>query len=207
MQKRAAKFNAYVGLYHKDKIAELKKRLYFQQNIFQKVTTRADFIVKVSYMVAQLIAKKLKPFTDGEFIKQSIETVADIICPEKRGDISKLSLSHQTVARGAEETGKSVGRSLESKPATFKLQALAMDDSTDAADTAQAAIFIRGTDDEQKATEEMASSVPFKDTTKSRDLHEAKNMLRRFSLSTVNISGTVTDGAPGRAGRREGLVK
>ena len=52
MQKRAAKFNAYVRLYHKDKIAELKKRLYFQQNIFQKVTTRADFIVKVSYMVA-----------------------------------------------------------------------------------------------------------------------------------------------------------
>ena len=42
----------------------------------------------------------------------------------------------------------------------------------------------------------MASLVPLKDTTKSRDLYKAvKNMLKRFSLSIVNISGIVTEGA------------
>ena len=60
-------------------------------------------------------------------------------------------------------------RSLESKAANFKFYALAMDDSTDATDMAQLAIFIRGIDDEYKVTEEMASLVPLKDTTKSRD--------------------------------------
>ena len=45
----------------------------------------ADSILKASYMVAYLIAKKSKPFTDGEFIKQCMESVADIICPAKRG--------------------------------------------------------------------------------------------------------------------------
>ena len=54
-----------------------------------------------------------------------------------------------------------------------------MGDSTDTADTAQLAIFIRGVDDEYDVTEEMASLVPLKDTTKSRDLYEAvKNMLK-----------------------------
>ena len=41
----------------------------------------------------------------------------------------------------------------------------------------------------------MASLVLLKDTTKSRDLYEVKNMLKRYSLSVVNISGIVTDGA------------
>ena len=45
-----------------------------------------------------------------------------------------------------------------------------MDDSTDDTDTAQVAIFIRGTDDEYNVTEEMTFLVPLKDTTKSRDL-------------------------------------
>ena len=44
-----------------------------------------DYIIKAGYVVAYLIAKKSKPFTDGEFIKQHIDSMADIICPEKRG--------------------------------------------------------------------------------------------------------------------------
>ena len=43
----------------------------------------------------------------------------------------------------------------------------------------QLTIFIRGIDDKYNVTEEMASLVPLKDTTKSRDLYRAvKNMLK-----------------------------
>ena len=62
---------------------------------------------------------------------------------------------------------------MESKTATIKFHALVIDDSTDAIDTAQLAISIRGIDDEHNVTEEMASLVPLQDTTKSRDLYEA----------------------------------
>ena len=83
-----------------------------------------------------------------------------------------------------------------------------MDDSTDATDAAQLAIFITGIDDEYNVTAEMASLMPLKDTTKSRDLYRAvKNMLKWFSLSIVNISGIVTDGALVMVGERQGLVK
>ena len=49
-----------------------------------------------------------------------------------------------------------------------------MDDSTDDTDTAQVALFIRGTDDEYNVTEEVASLVPLKDTNKSRLLRNGK---------------------------------
>ena len=65
---------------------------------------------------------------------------------KKKGHTSQISLSHQTIARQIEETGKSIKRSLESKAANFKFYALAMDNSTDATDMAQLAIFIRGID-------------------------------------------------------------
>ena len=82
-----------------------------------------------------------------------------------------------------------------------------MDDNTDATDMAQLAIFIRGIEDECNVTEEMASLVPLKDTTKSRDLYEAiRSMSERFSLSPVNVSAIVPDGALVMAGKREGLV-
>ena len=134
--------------------------------------------------------------------------MADIICPERREIFLKQVCLHQTIARQNEEIGKSIKRCLESKAANFKFYALAMGDGTDATDAAQLAIFIRGIDDEYNVTEEVASSVPLKDTTKSRDLYEAvKNTLKRFSLSSVSIAGRVTDGAPVVAGKREGLVK
>ena len=63
--------------------------------------------------------------------------------------------------------------SLESKAANFKSYALATEESTDAIDMAQLAIFIRGTDNKYNITEEMASLVPLKGTTKSLDLYEA----------------------------------
>ena len=88
-------------------------------------------------------------------------------------------MSHQTIARQIKNTGKSIERTLESKVANLKFYPLAIDDSTDVTDEAQLVIFIRGIDYKYNATEEIASLVPFKDTTTSRDLYEAvKNMLK-----------------------------
>ena len=120
-------------------------------------------------MVAYLIANKSKPFIDGELIKRCIESVADIICPGKKG----VFLKSVCLTRRTEEIGKSIERSLQSKAANFEFYALAMGHSTDAAHMTQPAIFIRGVDDEYDVTEEMASLVPLKDTTKSRVLYKA----------------------------------
>ena len=36
--------------------------------------------LKASYVIANLIAKKSKPFTDGEFSEKYMENIAEIIC-------------------------------------------------------------------------------------------------------------------------------
>ncbi|XP_075053814.1 general transcription factor II-I repeat domain-containing protein 2-like [Mixophyes fleayi] len=208
LTRHGAQFSVYEGMCRKDKITELQKKLASEQNYFKKVLIQSDSIVKASYVVANLIAKKSKPYYDGEFIKQCMESVADIICPDKKGDFSKISLSHQTIARRIDDIGKSIEKVLKSRAAIFKFYAMAIDESTDATDTAQLAIFIRGIDDEYNITEEMASLVPLKDTTKASDLYEAvKNTLQRYSLSFDNISGIATDGAPAMIGNRDVLVK
>ena len=63
-----------------------------QQKFFQKVRTQVDSIVKASYVVAYLIAKISTPLTDGEFIKQCKEKVADKICPENKKGIALKSV-------------------------------------------------------------------------------------------------------------------
>jgi len=50
---------------------------------------------------------------------------------------------------------------------------LAIDESADATDTTQLAIFIKGIDNKYNVTEEMAYLVLLKDTTKSLYLYEA----------------------------------
>ncbi|GFR15065.1 general transcription factor II-I repeat domain-containing protein 2 [Trichonephila clavata] len=83
-----------------------------------------------------------------------------------------------------------------------------MDESIEASDTAQLAIFIRGIDEKYNITEEMISVVLLKDTTKSIDLFDAlKTTMKRFSLSMKNLSDIITDGAPTMVGKNGGLVK
>jgi len=50
---------------------------------------------------------------------------------------------------------------------------LAIAESADGTAAAQLAVFIRVTDNKRYVTEEVASLVPLKDTTKSLDLHKA----------------------------------
>lgn len=97
---------------------------------------------------------------------------------------------------------------MESQCTTFKFYSIALDGSTDATDTAQLTIFIRGIDNEFNITEELASLVPLKNTTKSVDLYEAvKATLARFSLTIDNLYGIVTDGVPAMVGKKERLTK
>ncbi|KAI6656044.1 General transcription factor II-I repeat domain-containing protein 2-like [Oopsacas minuta] len=111
------------------------------------------------YKVAEIIAKKPKPFSDGEFIKECLRSVAEIIYPDKTDQISKISLSHQTIARRIVDLSCSIENTLILRASNFRFYSLALDESTDATDTAQVAIFIRGIDDDFNITEEMAALV------------------------------------------------
>lgn len=61
LQKHAAKFGAYQGMLFKVKTVELKNVCHVN-----KIKTQTDSVAKLSYVVANLIAKNSKPFIDGD---------------------------------------------------------------------------------------------------------------------------------------------
>lgn len=86
---------------------------------------------------------------DGKFIKEYMENVADVISPDKKGNISKTNLSHQTIAR-IDKLGKFTEKDLTSKACNFKFYSLVIAESIDATDQVQFPIFTRGINDEYK---------------------------------------------------------
>ncbi|KAF0708047.1 general transcription factor II-I repeat domain-containing protein 2-like, partial [Aphis craccivora] len=146
--------------YHKDSEASIKAIIYY------------------SYIIAQKIAAKSKPFTDGV-----------------------------TVARRIEELGTDIESTLKERISKFIFYSLALDESTDLSDTAQLAIFVRGIDSNFNITEELAALFPMKGTTKSCNIFNALiSTLNLFDIKLNNLSGVLKDGAPSMVGKNEGHV-
>ena len=48
--------------------------------------------------MAEEIVKSTRPFTEGEFVKQCMIKVCNVMCPDKKQAFSHISLSRNTVA-------------------------------------------------------------------------------------------------------------
>ena len=79
------------------KLQLLKSNLQAQQNVFQKAASEDKAIVNASLRISQIIAKKIKPFSDGEFVKDCLLAAVEELAPTKINDFRKISLSRQTV--------------------------------------------------------------------------------------------------------------
>jgi hypothetical protein len=50
--------------------------LQWQQNIFTVATKTNEAAIQASFIISQVIAKKSKPFKDGEYVKECIMKTA-----------------------------------------------------------------------------------------------------------------------------------
>ncbi|XP_050507868.1 general transcription factor II-I repeat domain-containing protein 2A-like [Diabrotica virgifera virgifera] len=95
-------------------------------------------------MIAEAIAKRSKPLSDGEFVKECLEMFASVACPEQEALVKNISLSHQTIARRIDDMTKDIESSLKTQLKKCVFYSFALDESTDVPDTAQLTVFIRG---------------------------------------------------------------
>lgn len=205
--KHFSTYDKLVGQRREDKVSLLKSKLENQQSVMAKPTADAKNAAWASFHVSYLLAKKLKPFSDGEFVKECMDALVQKICPEKTSQFANISLSRRTVVRRIQELSENISSCLRSRIASFQFFSLALDESTDANDTAQLAVFIRGVDSEFTITEELLSLVPMKGTTTGKDVFDAVlKVMVDFSLDYKMLKGITTDGAPSMIGKVNGLT-
>ena len=81
-------------------------------------------------MVAYDIAKRGKPFLQGEFVQDCMPKVAEIVCPDKLRAFQNVSLSRMTISRRVEEIGSDINDQLDNDVEKYASVPLALDEST-----------------------------------------------------------------------------
>ena len=126
---------------------------------------------------------------------------------KKRDLFGKISLSARTVTRRIEDLSSNIKTTLQERAQKFELYAITLDESTDATDIAQVAIFVRGINATFDITEELASLVSLKDTTTGENIFQVIiSVISSLGLNLSNICGVRTDGAPAMVGKVKGAV-
>ncbi|XP_029634955.1 general transcription factor II-I repeat domain-containing protein 2A-like [Octopus sinensis] len=140
--KHTLKHNRYEGDQRKEKVLLLQRNLVSQQNIFRKIDDGLKKYAKVSFVIAEKIAHNMKPFSEGDFIKECITSAIEILCPEKEKAIKCVSLLRNTITRRIEELAENTKMQLNELCKNFETYSIAINESTDMTDTLQLAIFI-----------------------------------------------------------------
>ncbi|XP_076812907.1 general transcription factor II-I repeat domain-containing protein 2-like [Clavelina lepadiformis] len=115
----------------------------------------------------------MKPFTDGDYVKDCLMAVVEVICPEKKKLFSDVSLSARTVTRRIEEMSQDVKTGQHDCLKNLQYFSIAIDESTDTTDTAQLTEFVRGVSSNFDIFEDFVELVPMKGTTTGADILKA----------------------------------
>ncbi|XP_022906223.2 protein FAM200C-like [Onthophagus taurus] len=181
-------FTKFTGELRKQKMLSLKRELIGQQAMFIKPIQNSETATEVSYEISRMIAKRSRPFNDGDFVKECIEIAAKKMCPEAAEKFEKIQLNRMTIQR--------------------RIMSLsALDECTDISSTAQLLIFIRGVTQDFEVLEELLGMCSLKGQTKGVDiLNVLLDECSKTDLDLSKLSGVATDGAPSMIGVNSGLV-
>ena len=190
------------------KIESLKESVTRQKNLFTKQDTTAKAATLVSYEIAHIIAKKKKPFSDGDYIKECLSAFSKYSCPEKKAKVEEVSLSRNTITRRIEEISEHLVEKLHECATKFQYFSLALDESCDISDTAQLSVFVRGIFKDFTIHEEFLALCPMKGTTTGDDIfNELLRCCETFELNWKKFSGASTDGCPSMVGKKRGVCQ
>lgn len=82
--RHSEKYDSIQGNQRSEKVNELRKKLELQQSTFLKQRVESEASLRASYIVAEKLAKSFKPFSDGELIKECMESVAEVMCSKQK---------------------------------------------------------------------------------------------------------------------------
>ena len=197
----------------KRKIRSLKELVKKQQNFFTKPTQQSKSATVASLKIVHLLAKKKKPFTDAEIIKEAMLEAADSLFEDFKnkteilGAIKTLQLSAKTTSRRIELIANNLEAKLAHDMGNCVFFALQLDKSTDIVNTAQLIISIRMVFNDFTTKEEYLKILPLKGRTQGIDIFSTfKNFVTENKLQMQKLTSITTDGARAMTGKENGFI-
>ena len=213
--KHAAKYNADYptgSTARRSQIEKLKKSYDSSTTIITTAATAQEKATAASLRVMFALGKKGKPFLDAEMVKEgAIEMVAELFAGEKMQEeiinrMKQVPLSDTTGCRRVEVLFEDCISVLLDELKSTDYMSLAMDESTDATDTAQLSLFVRYFNGDI-FKEELLGLIPLTENTTGEVMFTAvKSFFEKHGLDLGKINLLVTDGCPSMIGRERGVA-
>ena len=133
----------------KEKLLSLKKSVSLEQKTLFNAVTKNELTTKASYLVTEILAKKMKPFTDAEIVEDCIVAVCNTLfsnLPNSKqimSEVTKLQLSDSTCVRRCEDMSSNIFLHVMDDLQKCICFSLALDSSTDIKSTSQLISFVR----------------------------------------------------------------
>lgn len=160
-----------------------------------------------SFIVAHKIISNSKPFEEGNFIKECLDSVICVLCPELKEKLCGISLSRRSIGRKIVKINNYLIDKLKSLIADAKCYSICVDESTDVKDVAQLCIFIRGINKRFEIFEELLQILPMRDRTTGKDIFEQfMKCKEEFGIQLFRLVSATTDGCPSMTGKKVGFV-
>ena len=196
----------------KKAVLELMRNADQSKQQFSKWIKSANSTTYASFVAAQEIVKHGKPFTDGEYLKNSFIKISEHLFMDFKNKseilqkIRDMPLSAKTVkdrtSRMADDITKQQIKDINSAVA----YSIACDESKDKSDIEQIALFCRYVNS-AGPQEELIELIPLKGQTRGEDICEAVlECLSAKGINTTHLVSVATDGTPSMTGTQKGFV-
>uniref|UniRef100_A0A3Q2UT69 DUF4371 domain-containing protein n=1 Tax=Haplochromis burtoni TaxID=8153 RepID=A0A3Q2UT69_HAPBU len=166
---------------------------------------------EASYSIAHCIAKHGKPFTDGEFVKETFLSSSEVLfngLPNKdaiKARIQDIPASARTVELRIQEMGDNVRAQQTAGLREAQVFGVALDESVDINDVPRLAVMVRYCD--VAVQEELFCLTPMPETTRGEDIAKVfKECFDEQGIDITKIFAVTTDGAPAVVEKHRGAV-
>ncbi|KFD60685.1 hypothetical protein M514_10614 [Trichuris suis] len=182
-------YDRYDGPVRVSRLKQLKANLRLQQTCFTKIEKANVASVTASYELSRMIAMSGKSYSEGDFVKQYLLKMAQILCPEKTDLFRDISLSRNTIAERIDEMAGDLKQQLKATSSRFEHFSIAIDETVDITGIAQLAVFIRACDNEFNIYEELIKLIPMHDTATSQDIFDkVEQVLQDYGLDLSKLA-------------------
>ncbi|XP_065658645.1 general transcription factor II-I repeat domain-containing protein 2A-like [Hydra vulgaris] len=173
------------------------------------MSSSVDCETRASNMVSWILAKNLKPFTDGKIIKECMIEASQFLFPNDKkihDKFQRMHLSARTFTRKIEKMVVNVYEQLSNNLLEAEFVSIALDESTDLVGKAQLCVYARFITTNCCLFEELLGIEPLETTTTGQDIYDKLFKILKNRKVPQKISSVVTDGAPAMIGRIRGVV-